>query len=144
MSFLQDVENVVETTEADVVAIIAEIKTVGTAAEGKLESALNWVVGNAPTIAADIQTVEGLFEQIVASTPGAAQNAIVTKAIADANLAVAGLNAAATAANSGSTAAAVVAGYIAVQNAIASAAGAKAAVAAIPTAVATPATSPAA
>ncbi|MEJ0050923.1 MAG: hypothetical protein WDN02_06925 [Methylovirgula sp.] len=137
MGVLETIENAIETTEADVeswiVAIIKGEKVVAS----KLEAGLNWLASNTPAISAGVASVETMVESIVAATPGAAQNATVTKAIADANEAVAGLNAFANAANTGSNQAqAVVAGYVAYQSAAAAVAGAKAAVAATPAATA--------
>lgn len=133
MSILQSIENFVETTESDVEAWIVAIIQGAEVAVKDLEKGLNWLASNAPGISAGVAAVETMVESIVASTPGLAQNAVVTKAIADANEAVAGLNAFANAANTGQNQAqAVVAGYVAYQSAAAAVAGAKAAVASAP------------
>lgn len=135
MGVLGTIENIVETTEADVESWIVAIIKGEEVVASKLEAGLNWLAGNTPAISAGVASVETMVESIVAATPGAAQNATVTKAIADANEAVAGLNAFANAANTGTNqAAAVVAGYVAYQSAAAAVAGAKAAVAATPAA----------
>lgn len=134
MSLLQSLENMIETTEADVEKwIVAIIQGVEVGVHD-LESGLNWLASKTPGIAAGVAAVENMVQAIAVATPGLAQNAIVTKAIADANEAVAGLNAFANAANTGQNQAqAVVAGYVAYQSAAAAVAGAKAAVGSVST-----------
>ena len=88
-----------------------------------VHAALQWVAGQVPTIATDLQVVEGLIVALGFST-----NPNVATAIADANLAVQALNAFAAAENAGNTdAQAVVNGYVALKQAQAAVASATAA-----------------
>lgn len=129
MSILNSFKSFFVTVETDVQKVIVAIKTGEQVVAKDLQNAINWIASNAGTITTGVNEAETMLQQILAATPGAAQNATVTKIIADANIAVTQLNAFATAANAGSTAQAVVAGYAAVQNGLAAAATAKAAVA---------------
>ena len=123
MSFLDTLKGWITTTEADVVAIIAKIKTEEAVVASEINQALHWVASNAPTIVADIQSVVGIAE-----TVGVAADPRVAAAITAANLAVAALNQFAAASNSGqSNTQAVLAGYVAVKQAQAAAASAAAA-----------------
>jgi len=129
MSFLSSVEAIFETTEADVVAIIAKVKQGAAVAEAEIAAALKWIAANAPSIMADIQTVVSLVEQAGILTPS------VQASINAANVAVAALNVFAANVKAGnSNAQAVVAGYVAAKQAAAAAstAAAVAATAAAP------------
>lgn len=129
MSFWTALKSFITTTEADVVEIIAKVKTGAQVAERDISDALHWVASNAPSITSDIQSVVGVAEAV-----GVAGNPEVVAAITAANLAVDGLNAFAAAANSGkSEPQAVVAGYVAAKQAQAAAASAAAAAAQAPT-----------
>ena len=129
MSFIDTLKSWIVTTEADVVAIIAKIKTEEAVVVTDVNNALHWIASNAPTIVADIQSVIG-----VAETVGVAANPQVAAAITAANLAVAALNSFAAASNAGNTSTqAVLAGYVAVKQAQAAAASAAAAAVATPT-----------
>ena len=123
MSFLDKLKSFIVTTEADVVAIIAKIKTEEAVVVSEVNQALHWIASNTPTIVADIQSVVG-----VAETVGVASDPRVATAIVAANLAVAALNKFAAASNAGqSNTQAVLAGYVAVKQAQAAAASAAAA-----------------
>lgn len=123
MTLATTVEGWFTTTEADVVAIIAKIKTDVAVVESDIDAALKWVASNAPAIVADLQSVVGIAE-----TVGVAANPQVAAAIVAANTAVAALNAFAAASNSGSSdTQAVLSGYVAVKQAQAAAASAAAA-----------------
>jgi len=117
------------TTEADVVAIIAKIKTEEEIVVSEINTALHWIASNAPTIVSDIQSVVN-----VAETVGVAANPQVAAAIAAANLAVTALNTFAAASNAGQTnTQAVLQGFVAVKQAQAAAASAAAAAVSTPT-----------
>lgn len=121
------------TTEQNVLAFVTDIITDVGVAEKDIAKGLSWVVSNAPNIAAGIQQVESLVATVAAATPGLNTNANVTKAIAEANVAVTALNAFATSSNTGqNNAAALVSGYVAYQTAQAAVASAKAAVVSAP------------
>ncbi len=123
MSFITTLKSWITTTEADVVAIIAKIKTEEQVVASEINNALHWIASNTPTIVADIQSVVGIAE-----TVGVAANPQVAAAITAANVAVNALNAFAAASNSGSSnTQAVLAGYVAVKQAQAAAASAAAA-----------------
>jgi hypothetical protein len=129
MSFIDTLKSFIVTTEADVVAIIAKIKTAEEVVVTDINNALHWIASNAPTIVSDIQSVIG-----VAETVGVASNPQVAAAITAANLAVAALNSFAAASNAGQTSTqAVLQGYVAVKQAQAAAASAAAAAVATPT-----------
>ena len=129
MTFLDKLKNFIVTTEADVVLVIAKIKTEEEVIASEINNALHWIASNTPTIVADIQSVIG-----VAETVGVAANPQVAAAITAANLAVAALNSFAAASNSGSSnTQAVLAGYVAVKQAQAAAASAAAAAVVAPT-----------
>lgn len=129
MTFLTSLQNFITETEADVEAVIADIKAGEVVLETALTNAEHWIASNAPTIAADIQEVLQLIEAF-----GVSADPQVGIAIAAANAAVTALNAFATASNTGANPAqAVVAGYVAVQQANSSVATAKAIAAAAPT-----------
>lgn len=129
MSFIDTLKGWITTTEADVVAIIAKIKTEEQVVASEINNALHWIASNAPTIVADIQSVVGIAE-----TVGVASNPQVAAAIIAANTAVAALNAFAAASNSGSSdTQAVLSGYVAVKQAQAAAASAAAAAVQTPT-----------
>lgn len=133
MSFLDSIKSLLITTEADVVAIIAKIKTEEEVVVTDINTALHWIASNAPTIVSDIQSVIG-----VAQVVGVAANPQVAAAITAANLAVAALNSFASASNAGQTnTQAVLQGYVAVKQAQAAAASAAAAAVATPTKIAT-------
>lgn len=136
MTFLTSLQNFISETEADVVAIVGNIKAGIAVVESDLVSAEHWIASNAPAIAADIQQVLGLVEAV-----GVGANPEVAAAVVAANLAVNALNAFANASNSGaSPAQAVVAGYVAVKQAQSSVSSAMAATAAAPTTAAPTAT----
>jgi hypothetical protein len=121
-SIVQEIENIFEMTEADVVAVIVDIKTGVEVAAEKVNAALKWVAANAPSIVADIQQVETIVE-----TVGLASQPDVAAAIVAANASVAALNAFAAAENSGqSNTAALLSGYVAVKQSQAAAASAAA------------------
>lgn len=123
MSFIDTLKSWIVTSEADVVAIIAKIKTEEAVVESEINNALHWIASNTPTIVADLQSVVGIAE-----TVGIAANPQVAAAITAANVAVNALNAFAAASNSGSSnTQAVLAGYVAVKQAQAAAASAAAA-----------------
>lgn len=129
MSFLDSLKSFIVTTEADVVAVIAKIKTEEEVVVTEVNNALHWIASNAPTIVADIQSVIS-----VAQVVGVAANPQVAAAITAANLAVAALNKFAAASNAGqSNTQAVLQGYVAVQQAQAATALAKVAAVQTPT-----------
>jgi hypothetical protein len=116
-NFLTTIENIIETTETDVLAMIAKIKTGAAIAEADIQSGLKWVAANAPQIAADVQQVEAVVTAVGFSNPA------VAAAITAANVAVAGINAVAQAETAGQTTAqTLVAGYAAVKSATSAAA----------------------
>jgi len=122
-------ENWLSETEADVLAVIAEIKQELVVAESDISAALTWIANNAPTIASDIEEVLGIV-----TTIGLGANPEVAAAVTAANVAVTALNAFANAKASGaSDTSSVLAGYTAVQQAQAAVANAKAAVVSAPT-----------
>lgn len=136
MTFLTSLQNFITETEADVVAIVTNIKAGVAVVESDLVAAEHWVASNAPAIAADIQQVLGLVEAV-----GVGANPQVAAAVIAANLAVNALNAFAAASNTGATPSqAVVAGYVAVKQAQSAVSSAMAATAAAPTASAPAAT----
>lgn len=121
------------TTEADVVAIIADIKTDVSVAVADFTSALKWIAGEVPTITSDLQVALGLAQAV-----GIAANPEIAAAITAANVAVSALNAFAKVQSAGQTsgtsaiqtdAASLVAGYQAYTQAQAAVANAKAAAA---------------
>ena len=121
MNFLAWVENIFQTTESDVVALIGKIKTGVEVAATDVEAALKWVAANAPAIDSAIEEVVSLVE-----TAGIV-NPTVLAAIADANKAVAGLNVFAAQVQAGQALPnAVVEGYVAAKNAQSAAATAAA------------------
>lgn len=128
-TFEASIKSFLVTTEADVVAIIAKIKTAEEVVVSDINTALHWIASNAPSIVSDIQSVIG-----VAETVGVAANPQVAAAITAANLAVAALNSFAAASNAGQTnTQSVLQGYVAVKQAQAAAASAAAAAVATPT-----------
>lgn len=123
MSFFDRLRSFIVETEADVVAVVAKIKTEEEVVASEINSALHWIASNTPAIAADIESVVGIAE-----TVGVAGNPEVAAAIAAANIAVTALNAFASASNSGkSNTQAVLSGYVAVKQAQAAVASAAAA-----------------
>jgi len=129
MSFFTSLQNFITETEADVVAIVTDIKAGVAVVENDLVAAEHWIASNAPAIAADIQQVLGLVEAV-----GVGSNPEVAAAVVAANLAVNALNAFAAASNTGATPTqAVVAGYVAVKQAQSAVSSAMAATAAAPT-----------
>lgn len=115
--------NFIDETEADVLAVITQIKADVVVAENDINSALHWVVSNVPAITADIEEVLGIATEI-----GVASNPEVAAAITAANIAVTALNAFAASSNSGaSNTQAVIAGYVAVKQAQAASSSASAA-----------------
>ena len=117
MSLLTGIEAWWRTTEADVLAAIVGMKSGIEVVENDILKALSWVNSNIPAINADIAEINGALKTIVGS-------GIVTipdnihAAIADANRAVAALNAyQATVAAGGSQTTALVAGYTAIKSA---------------------------
>ncbi len=119
MNILAAIESIIETTEADVIAILVKIKAGILVAETDVKDGIDWVAANAPQIATDVAQVESLVSQVGISSPA------VTAAIADANKAVAAINAVAAASKAGKTTAeTLVAGYVAVKSATAAAANA--------------------
>ena len=132
MGWVQNVENVFVTTIDDVdgwvLAIAKDVEVI----PSDIMKGINWLAGQAPAIDVGVQAASVLLKEVIASTPGAAQNATVTAAIADINNVAAGINAFANAANTGTNnVAALVAGYSGYQSAVASTAAAKAAAAAV-------------
>jgi hypothetical protein len=126
----QGIENAIVTTYDDAKAIFMDIVTGVKGAEAKAGSLLSWIAGQVPNIAADVKAVETDIELVEAAFPGFSQNAAVTTAIADANSAVAGLNAFATAADAGTNnVTAAITGFSAFEAANAATASASAAVA---------------
>lgn len=122
-------ENEFTTTEADVVAVIVQIKTGLQWAESEVNSGLKWVAANVPNIVTQMQGIVGIVQQL-----GVAQIPQVAAAITATQLAEKALQAFAAAENSGSgNAQALVNGYVAVKQAQAAAASAAAAAAAAPT-----------
>lgn len=122
----------VATIEADVIAIIAKIKTGIATIEADFDTAAKWVAQEVPIIVPYIEQVIGF-----ASSVGVASNPEVMAAITAANTAVQGLNAFAAAENSGvSDTASVVAAYTAIKNAQAASASAASTVAQSPPAAA--------
>lgn len=112
MSFWTDVEHFFQTTESDVLTLIAKIKAEVPVVENDINGALRWVANSAPSIAAAITEVAALVEQVGIMNP------TVLNAIADANKAIVALNAFASSMQKGQgTAASVVAGYVAVKSA---------------------------
>lgn len=125
MSFLDSLKNFITETEADVQKVVAALVADAEVIESDLNSAFHWVISNAPTIAADITEVASFATQA-----GITANPAFAAAVAAANLAVQGLNAAVTANKAGqNTAQSVLAGYVAIQQARSSVASANAAVA---------------
>ena len=123
MSFITEFEDWLTTTEGKVQQVIVQINQAIPVAEAAVHAALQWVAGQVPSIAADLQIVEGLIVSLGFST-----NPNVATAIADANLAVQALNAFAAAENAGNTdAQAIVNGYVALKQAQAAVASATAA-----------------
>lgn len=115
----------VATLEADVIAIVAKIKTGIETLEADFDVAAKWVAQEVPVIVPYIEQIIGF-----AGSVGVASNPEVAAAIAAANTAVQGLNAFAAAENSGVTnTAAIVAAYTAIKTAQASSASAAATVA---------------
>ena len=130
MSFFTSLQNFITETEADVLAVITDIKTGAVVVEKDIVAAQHWIASNTPTIAAEIQQVLQLIEAF-----GVASNPEVGIAITAANAAVTALNAFASATNSGANAAqSVVQGYVAVKQANAAVSSAKAVAAAAPSA----------
>jgi hypothetical protein len=131
MNWFTDIENEIITTAVDVEQWILALIKGGEVAVADLGKGINWLASQAPAIDAGVKEAALLLQEVIAATPGAAQNATVTAAIADINNVAAGINAFATAANTGtSNAQALVQGYAAYQAAAASVASAKAAAAA--------------
>jgi hypothetical protein len=123
MSFITDFENWLTMTETKVQAIIVQIQQEVPVVEAAIHAALQWVAGQVPGIAADLQTVTALITAL-----GFSSNPNVATAIADANLAVQALNAFAAAEKAGSSdAQAIVNGYVALKQAQAAVASATAA-----------------
>lgn len=121
MSFL----SFLQTTEADVVAVISDVAAGVTLLESQISAALKWIAGEVPTIVTDLQTAVGLAQQVGIVTPAE---------LTAANAAVAALNAFATSTNAGNgTAESVVSGYVAYKQAVASVATATASAAAAAT-----------
>lgn len=126
MSWLTNLEHMFQTTMADIEAVLMKIVQGAEVVEKDLENGLNFLASHAPQIATDLTAATQMAETVIAATPGAAQNAIVTKAIQEANVAVQGLNAFANAANQGNKAQALAQAYVAVQTAQAAVSSAKA------------------
>jgi hypothetical protein len=127
-SFLTNLENFFQTTEADIVAIVIDIKNGLAVAESDINTAMKWFAAQIPGIVSGIQQVESVAQQL-----GVTNNAEVAAGIVAANAAVAALNAFAASENSGaSNTSAVVAGFIAVKQSQAAAASAAAAAAGAP------------
>jgi hypothetical protein len=111
VNLLAWIENEIETTEADVVALVIKIKQEATVFESDINTALKWIASQVPAFVSGIQAIENTASQLgVTSIPA------VSTAIAAANVAMAGLNKLASDINSGSsTTQALVDGYIAVK-----------------------------
>jgi hypothetical protein len=123
MDFITSVEHFFETTEQDIVALLAKVKSGAQVVETDLAAALKWLAGNAGTISTDVQYTASVVKAL-----GATSDPKVAAAVADANLAVASLNSFAAAYNSGQgTVTAVVQGYTALKQAQAATATAVAA-----------------
>lgn len=127
MSFWNNVKSLFVTTEKDVVALIADVKKDAVVFMSDINKGIAWVVKATPTIAADLVEAEGLIKQSGVASP------TVDKALVDANMAMAGLNAFAVAYNSGKNdGAALVSGFVALKSAQGAVAMAAAAAAAAP------------
>ena len=101
-----------ETTESDVVKTVVSIGHGVEVAMNDLDSAISWIVSNAPTIATDIQAVTSIVLAVGVTNPG------IEAAATAANAAVSALNTFAAAQAYGqSSSAAVVAGYSAYKQA---------------------------
>jgi len=112
MTWYTDIEHFFKTTEEDVLALIAKIKTEAAVIETDIHAALRWVSNQAPAIAADVQMVANLIKTVGVINP------TVEAAIQAANIAVIGINAFANATKAGKNdTAAVVQGYVAVKQA---------------------------
>lgn len=136
MSFLTSLQNYITETEADVLKVITAIKADAAIVQADLMAAEHWIASNTPTIAANIQQVLALVEEV-----GVGSNPEVALAVTAANVAVTALNAFASASNTGATPTqAVVAGYVAVKQAQSAVSSAMAATAAAPTVAAPTAT----
>jgi hypothetical protein len=120
-----------QTTESDVLRIIANIKKDIAVVESDINSALKWIADNAGTITSDIEAVLGVVQAVGIANPA------VEAAVTAANSAVSALNAYAQAYQNGrGTPKAVVAGYSAFKQAQAAAATAASAVVMAPASVA--------
>ena len=116
------------TAEADVVTVLTNFKKGFAVAEADVIKALDWIAGNAPTIASDLTTAVTLVEAV-----GGVSNPEVNAAIIAANTAVVALNSFAAAQKTGASGVqAVVEGYVAMKQAHSAAASAAAAAAALP------------
>lgn len=130
--FFEEIENVIETTEADVVTWCLAIKQGASVVASDIQAGLKWVASQTPTIVADIQETVSIVEQL-----GLANVPQVSAAVAAADLAVTGLDAFAAQENSGTgEAQALVSGYVAVKQAQSAVTAAKAAAVAAPSEVA--------
>lgn len=126
MSFWSNVTRFFQTTEQDVINVIALIAKEAPVIEADIQKALKWIANETPTIASDLQTTTALVTAV-----GATSNPQIAAAITAANIAVAGLNAFADNYNKGSASTvAVIDGYIALKQASAAASSAAAAAAA--------------
>lgn len=132
MSFFASIKSFFVGAEQTIDDIIADVVSGVKVADKVLYATFEKVVAATPAIAANLQAIESMVLQIESATPGATQNAIVTKAILEANVAVDALNAMAEKANAGgSVASSLVSGYVAGQQAQAAVSTAKAAVASV-------------
>lgn len=127
-TIFQRLANVFLEDEAKVVATFIAIRKGAEVALKDIEAGIDWVENNAPAIVSKIQSVEAVILQLAVAT-----NPNIAGAVAEANAAVAALNALVAARASGSsTPQQLVTAYQAFTNADAAAAMAKAAAAATP------------
>lgn len=130
MSILSAIEGVFVTTEADVVALITDIKNDAMVVASDVDKALKWIAGETGNATAAINSLIGF-----AQAAGVAGNPTVAKLIADAHTGVAALNAFQSDLNAGTgDVTAVIAGYQVIKTAQAAIATASAAVATAPAA----------
>ncbi len=92
MSFLTSLQNFITETEADVLKVVVAIKADAAIVQADLVAAEHWIASNTPAIAANIQQVLALVEEV-----GVGSNPEVALAVTAANVAVKALNAFATA-----------------------------------------------
>ena len=113
---INEIESFWAWSEAQVLALIADIKQGVAIVEADLAAATTWIDNNAPTIVSDIEAVLGIVSTLAGA--GVPIPAAVTAAATAATEAAAGLNAfVAESKAGGTTVASVVAGYTAVKQA---------------------------